>query len=107
MFRPIAAGDLVVITDVDVDRRAARFLRSPGVAVVIEVAVRDEDAADVAEAQASLGESVFEGFLAFARADAGVEERDTALVFLDDVDVRRPARLGERHGHGDAGHAKS
>ena len=74
---------------------------------MIEVAVRDEDAADVAEAQATLGESVFERFLAFARADAGVEQRDASALLFDDVDVRRPARLGERHGHGDAGHAKS
>jgi hypothetical protein len=67
------------------------------IAVVVEVAVRDEDAADVAEREAGAGEACVQGVPALFGADARVEEGDAAALLLDDVDVGGSARLGERH----------
>jgi hypothetical protein len=86
----------------DEGRRAARLLDRPGIAVVVDVAVGNEDPPHVAEREAEGGEAVLDGSAPFARADAGIEERDAAASLLDDVDVRRPARLGERHRHRNA-----
>ena len=106
-FGAVAAGDLVVVARVDVDGRAAGLLRGARVAVVIEVAVRDEDAADVAERKARRGEPCVNGVAAFLGADAGVEERDTAVFFLDEVDVGGSARLGKGHRHRNPAHPEA
>jgi hypothetical protein len=69
---------------------------------VIDVAVADEDAADVSEREAESGETVLQRLATLARADARVEEGDAAALLFDDVDVRGSSRLDERDRHRNA-----
>ena len=98
----IAAGQLVVVPRMRVHRRPGRLLRSARVAVVIDVSVRDEDAADLSQTAADGAKSGEQRVASLARADPRIEQGETAAVLLDDVDVRRAARLSERHRYRDA-----
>ena len=103
----VAAGELVVVSHMRVHRRTRRLLRGARIAVVIDVAVADEDAPYIPKRKPQFFEAFFQRLAALARADARVEERDAAVRLLDHVDVGRPARLGKRDGNRDSRHAES
>ena len=105
--RPIAPGQLVVVARVGEDGRPGLLLRRPRIPVVIDVPVRDEDAAHLPQAAAQRLESGEQRSAPFPGADARIEKSDPAAVLLDDVHVRRPPRLGKRDGHGNAMDAES
>ena len=71
-------------------------MRGARVAVVIDVAVTDEDPPDVPEGETELPESGEKRVAPFPGTDAGVEKGDAAALLLDRVRVGGPACLGER-----------
>jgi hypothetical protein len=90
-----------VAEDRDV-RAAVPLLHEARGAVVVHVAVRDHDAADLVEAPAQPLEAGLERGLRLGRAQAGVEHEEAAAGVLHQVGVDRPARLRERDRDGDA-----
>ena len=113
LSRAVAAGELVVIAGMRIDRRARCLLGGARVPVMVDVAMADEDPPDVPERESELAESGEQRIAPFPGTDARVEEGDAAALLLDRVHVGRPARLrkwnrnrdplnpetGERGGH--------
>src|SRR6266849_5358391 len=99
---PVAPGQLVVVAQVRVYRRARLLLRGARIAVVIDVPVGDEDAPHLAQAASQRAKTGQQRIASLAGADARIEEGQPSAVLLDEVDVRRPPGLGERHRDRDA-----
>ena len=93
LSRAVAAGELVVIAGMRIDRRARCLLGGARVPVMVDVAMADEDPPDVPERESELAESGEQRIAPFPGTDARVEEGDAAALLLDRVHVGRPARL--------------
>ena len=92
--------DLLHVARVHAHRRAAQLGEELRVAVVVHVTVADEDLRAVAEVEPRGLCARVQRLDALGGADAGVEEGQTELPVLDGVGVDRPARVDERHRHG-------